>query len=329
MQDAETVHVFHGREYICLDCSRLQKTDTRALSKALSTARTAATHQAQLKAASEVWQLAVQYSAYAQAPLYHKLYGSSARPTQPLQGYAELCARQYPGEYSKFAAGVNLLCTVTELTAVVYRDSRAPAAAKSFAEACVRAVATSLQPMLARMMSSADADTLVQYIATPAAPHDAALWQQYLTNMQNTSANLSATASSTSNTAAAAAAGSTAVGGATTAAATAAGIGSTTSSAGAVAAAASVSHKRSELQEQADIFKKRWETKYSAKVQHKAALKQQLQDKVNANAAVIAAKQQEYTQLEQQEREKYVALLHQLEQEEAVEEQRVQQLARR
>jgi hypothetical protein len=320
------VHVFHGREYTCLDCSRLRKPDAGALTKTLTTARTATTHHDQLQAAAELWQLAAQYSSYAQVPLCQQLYASNARPAQPQQGYAELCARQYPVEYSKFAVSVNLLCTVTELTAVLLRDSAVPAATKSYAEACVKAVGASLQTMLARMMSTTEAAVLVQYIATPAAPCDAVPWQQYITTMQTTAANLSAAAATGSI-----AIGSSAVGGATIATASTAAASSEDGSAAAAAAAAAAPvpmlGNNSALQEQENDLLKQLEMKYSAKMQQDAALKQQLQDKLSANAAQIAAKTQEYAQIEQQEREQYAALLQQLEQEEAAEQQCVQQLA--
>jgi hypothetical protein len=320
-QEAELVQVFYGREYICLDCSKLRTPDASALTKALTTACTAATHHDQLNAASEVWQLAVQCSSYAQAPLSQQLYASNARPAQPQQGYAELCARQCPAEYSKFAAGVNLLCTVTELTAVVRRDSAASAAAKSYAGACVAAAGASLQTMLARMMSSREAAVLVQYIATPAAPCDAVQWQQYLTKMQNTAAKLSAAAVTSNPT-------TTAVGSSTATASTAS---AGSSGAGTVVAAAAavvpVSENNSALQEGRNDLLKQLEKKFSAKVQQDVALKQQLQDKLRANAAAIAAKKQKNAQIEQQEREQYAALLQQLEQEEVAEQQCVQQLA--
>jgi hypothetical protein len=308
-QEAELVHVFYGTEYISLDCSKLRTPDASALTKALTTARTAATHQDQLKAAAELWHLAVQYSSYAQAPLCQLLYASNARPAQPQQGYAELCARQCPAEYSKFAAGVNLLCTVTELTAVVRRDSAA--------------VGASLQTMLARMMSSREAAVLVQYIATPAAPCDAVQWQQYLTKMQNTAAKLNA-AAVTSNPTTTAVGRSTAT--ASTASASSSGAG-TVAAAAAAAAVVPVSENNSALQEGGNDLLKQLEKKFSPTVQQDVALKQQLQDKLSANAAAIAAKKQEYAQIEQQEREKYAALLQQLEQEEAAEQQCVQQLA--
>jgi hypothetical protein len=64
--------------------------------------------------------------------------------------------------------------------------------------------------------------------------------------------------------------------------------------------------------------------RFKLQLQRIAVLEQQLQDTLRANAAEVAAKKQQYAQIEQRECKKYAALLQPLEHDQQNQHQRVQ-----
>jgi hypothetical protein len=256
-----------------------------------------------------------------------------------------------------FVACIQLLRHVSELASIKLNDASNDVHAvvrKDKARACVIAVIVALQNILVNynVMNASDALAVAHYIARHTSLRNTTLWQQWLTSAANDRLTAAAAAMNTTavssgssvntrnvddtqaaSTTAAAAATTTTVNSTLTATTTSTSQ-TTVSTAAASTAAASttataasssaIASQDPNITALAAATAEKIKDKFKPQLQRIAVLKRQRQDALQANAAEVAAKKQQYAQIEQRECKKYAALLQQLEHDQQNQHQRVQ-----
>eukprot|EP00953_Heterococcus_sp_UTEX-ZZ885_P016639 9346-Heterococcus_DN1.PRE.2 len=353
--DAGTLHVFKGDAYTGLDYSKLRPTDRAQLQSLIDQAQTVLkqsgnTHGKKLtQIADDLWHTVVQCLSYALVTQQQCLQTTAEQPTALyILGYAKCIEKST--DYAVFVACMQLLRHVSELASTILNDASNDVHAvvrKDKARACVLAVIIPLRNILVdySLMNASDALAVAHYIARPTSLRNTTLWHQWLTSAANdrltAAAAMNTTAVSSGNSVttrnmdniqaastAAAAAANTTVDSTLTATITASrpatastATASTTAAAGSSSAIASQDPNVTAL---ATATAEKLKDRVELQLQRIAVLEQQLQDTLHANAAAVAAKKQQYAQIQQQEREKYAALLQQLEHDQQNQHQRVQ-----